>query len=157
MEKVRFAPKDARIIKDNPGRSPYELKELGVSDNGFVKLMSLSSIESEIESDPTLEAEENVTTINSSLQANMPQLRTKLETDKESGISNQQDLIPTQLYDQPLIAKITTFEHEPQIKGNSPSHPNQVIVRTPTGRVNLMGREFALKLIRQNAGYTIIG
>lgn len=32
--------KDQRIIRDNPGKSPYELKELGISDKAFEELLT---------------------------------------------------------------------------------------------------------------------
>lgn len=32
--------KDQRLIKENPGKSPYELKEMGLSDKGFTDLLA---------------------------------------------------------------------------------------------------------------------
>lgn len=38
MNPLKFSPKDAKIIRDNPGKSPDELLELGLSLKAFARL-----------------------------------------------------------------------------------------------------------------------
>lgn len=38
MNPLKFSPKDARIIRDNPGKNPDELLELGLSLKAFARL-----------------------------------------------------------------------------------------------------------------------
>lgn len=35
-----FGPKDAKIIKDNPGKTPYELQDLGITGKAFDRLLA---------------------------------------------------------------------------------------------------------------------
>jgi hypothetical protein len=140
MESIRYAPRDAKIIKDNPGKSPYELQALGISDKAFEKLMSQPTTETEILSDPSLEDSSPVDEVQLSSSTTIDQI---------------QPNIPAQSI--PLVPKITTFERSKVATTGQKIGTNQVLIKTPTGKVNPMGREFALKLVAQNSGYTIIG
>lgn len=40
MATTSFSKKDQKIIDDNPGKSPYELVELGLSDKAFQELLA---------------------------------------------------------------------------------------------------------------------
>src|SRR4051812_5134390 len=93
MESIRYAPRDAKIIKDNPGKSPYELQALGISDKAFEKLMSQPTTETEILSDPSLEESSPVDVSQLSLSASIDQI---------------QPNIPEQSI--PLVPKITIFD-----------------------------------------------
>lgn len=40
MDNKAYSPKDAKIIRDNEGKTPYELLELGLSQKAFTRLTS---------------------------------------------------------------------------------------------------------------------
>jgi hypothetical protein len=167
MEPVKFSNRDAKLIRDNPGKSPYELKEMGLSNPGFEKLMSQPSTGIVIEADPALteddtqqapvqthsEAETPAVTfppvadpVNISQAAVAP--ATPAVTVTEEGSTPAPVLIP----------KVTTLQ-----EGNAPAvptlqmPPTQVVVQTPYGKRTTMGREFAQKLVKQDNRYKIIG
>jgi hypothetical protein len=156
-EKVTYSPKDAKLIKDNPGKSPYELQALGLSGKGFEKLMSQQSTGTEPVADPTIKEEDE------SAQAPGvdPYAYQEPPADPEEQEDNQEDddvkdMAPAPPKTAPLIPKITQIK-QPQTPARAIKlHPNQVLVQTPAGRLNPMGREFAEKLVRMDRNYKII-
>lgn len=178
MEKVRFAPKDAKIIKENPGKTPYEWKALGMSEKGFEKALAQATTDIEPVSDPELEAQEPEK--ESDLQAEDLDLdedeseeedlddnddenirpASKQETSKNKTAIKATAITPANNNQpnkpQKLIPKLTGSVDNTAIKAGHKLHANQVLVRAPNGRINPMGKAFALKLVQNNSGYSII-
>ena len=146
-DEIRFAPKDAKIIKDNPGKSPYELKELGLSDPGFEKLMALESTAKNVIADENLSEESQEPDINASKDQDA-------STEEGGGEGDTGDKPKSDIKNK-LIPKLETPTQSKKL--NLKSLKDQVWVQTPSGKRNTMGKTFALKLIRQDPRYKIIG
>jgi len=53
MDLSKYSAKDAKIIKDNPGKTPFELARLGLSPRGFERLLSELKIEEKEKAEAT--------------------------------------------------------------------------------------------------------
>ncbi|PUZ25022.1 hypothetical protein DCC81_11960 [Chitinophaga parva] len=168
MEDLKLAPKDAKIYRENPGKTPYELKELGLSNPAFERLMAQTSTNVTVIADPNLEAENasnNGGENQPALQppANEPPAQTSptpgapLQPSASAPALDPNNDAPAQpSITNPRIGKITNPSSSTANSRHGNLKPNQVWVQGPDGRVNPMGREFAVRLARQNAGYKII-
>lgn len=173
MEDLKLAPRDAKIYRENPGKTPYELKELGLSNPAFERLMAQASTNVAVIADPTLEAENASSDASADTAAEtQPPLQPKdnelpaqtaptpgapLQPSSSAPALPSGNAAPAQpSITNPLIGKITNPSSSTANSKHGNLNPNQVWVQGPDGRVNPMGREFAVRLARQNAGYKII-
>lgn len=150
MSELKLSNKDAGIVKRNPGKSPYELKELGLSQSGFEKMMAqpttaVTPIADSALNDPppegTDEGEKVVATPAAEVSASLP-----INTDKlipkitEVG----QDALP-------VTADVARRTKKTPIG----VLPGQVLVTTPQGTTVPMGKEFAIRLVQNDNRYSI--
>lgn len=155
MEPVKYSNRDAKIIKDNPGKSPYELQSLGLSNKGFERYMAQQSTGADVVADPSLE-EDEVTAqpplpgSTTSDPSNDPEVEDDEDDDEDESPA------PVKPQTAPLIPKITKIQEPETFPSPVKLLPNQVVVKAPNGRTNTMGREFAQKLVKADPKYKII-
>ncbi|WP_346318184.1 hypothetical protein [Chitinophaga sp. YIM B06452] len=147
-KKIKFAPRDAKIIKENPTLSPYQLLELGISKPAFEKLMEQPTTDINPEADTSLELEEMPAT---SAVTEIPADKEPVQKETlEVGSGGLPVLTPK------LTGEMIAGPVQKAVSRRSRLEPGQVMVQTPNGIQNPMGREFAQKLIKQDPRYKII-
>lgn len=168
MEDLKLAPKDAKIYRENPGKTPYELKELGLSNPAFERLMAQASTNVTVIADPNLDASsasnngggdndgENQPPANEP-PAQTPTPGAPLQPSASAPALDPNNGAPAKpSITTPLPGKITSLSSSAANSNRGNLKSNQVWVQGPDGRTNAMGREFAVRLVRQNAGYKIL-
>ena len=153
MEPVTYSNRDAKVIKDNPGKSPYDLQALGLSGKGFEKLMSQQSTGAEPLADPTIDDEDESEPA-APAASNTDQQPAPGHEDEDN--EDKQDPPASASPPAPLIPKITQIKQPQTPAAAVKLLPNQVLVQTPMGKTNPMGREFAEKLVKMDPNYKII-
>lgn len=151
MNELNLSNKDFGIFSKNPGKTPYELKELGLSGAGFNKLMAQSSTAVTPVADPNLTDNEPETPLPSPESADISDPTPEPEK-------------PAQPKPDILIPKVTEFGGATapiaavtakREKVGTAVLPGQVLVRTPAGSITAMGREFAVRLVQGDNRYSI--
>ena len=104
MEPVTYSNRDAKIIKDNPGKSPYELQELGLSGKGFEKLMTQQNTGGDVIADPNIKDDEPPA------QTPPPDLPPAPPEDENDHDEQGEDLPPAPPAKKVLIPKVTEFK-----------------------------------------------
>jgi len=152
MEKLNLSNRDAKIHRDNPGLSPYELKALGLSEAGFKKLMALDSTDVVAVADPNIQdppAEDPV----KEPEHTAPQQPPVSSPTPSATVAAPSQFIPKA---EPQSARISGSSAT-ALRQAFKANPNQVIVQLPDGKTNTMGREYAQKLVKMNPSIKIIG
>jgi hypothetical protein len=142
IDLTQFGTRDAKIIRENEGKTPYELLELGLSNKAYQRLTGepMAELKQEQPSEPVA-----TSAFTPEVPVFTPESETGLKPDVVESITRKQPAQPRLGRTGPdLRAAITT--------------PNgQLMVVGPTGIPKLIAEKQARKLVSQNPkSYKII-
>lgn len=152
MNELNLSNRDFSIVTKNPGKTPYELKELGLSNSGFNKLMEQSTTAVKPVIDTTLSDDDS-----------LPKTTPDASNSENTVAAPQEAQIPPVQTDT-LIPKVTEITGSATVdprtvsaqKNSTVVLPGQVLVKTPAGSEVPMGKEFAIRLVQGDNRYSII-